>query len=190
MTATLLGDTAGWLQNSVVQIRQGASFGSGLTWAYDVVVTNAHVAQSGDVSIQLPDGDTRIGRVRWCDRLRDVALISVPRLSLPAALRRDPAWLKPGHVVFAIGHPFGVRHAMSVGILHAVGPLPDWYPMPAPQRRLPWVQADVRLAPGNSGGPIADAEGHVIGLSTMIVNGLALAVPVTAVDALVRSHAA
>jgi serine protease Do len=57
-------------------------------------------------------------------------------------------------------------------------------------RRRTWVQADLRLAPGNSGGPLADAEGRVVGINTMIASGLALAVPVTEVEALVARRAA
>jgi serine protease Do len=190
MNAAYLAEPASWLRDSVVQVRQGASVGSGLAWAWDVVVTNAHVARSGEVEVQLPNGQMRRGVVRSCDRQRDIAVLEVPGLSLPVAPRHDLSLLRPGHVVFAIGHPFGVRHAVSMGILHALGPLPDGYPIPPAQRRLDWVQADIRLAPGNSGGPIADAEGRVIGLSTMIVNGLALAVPVTAVERQVRALAA
>ena len=187
MTTAFLAEPASWLRDSVVQVRQGASAGSGLTWGWDLVVTNAHVVRTGEVEIRLPSGEGRRGVVRVCDRARDIAVVSVPGLSLPTPMRRDPALLRPGHVLFAVGHPFGVRHAVSAGILHAVGPLPASYPMPTAQRRLPWVQADIRLAPGNSGGPIADAEGFVIGLSTMIVNGVALAVPVPSVEHVVRA---
>ena len=174
----------------VVEVRQGASAGSGLTWAVDVVVTAAHVVRAGRLDVRLPDGQVREARVRLADRERDIAVLDVPRLGLPAVLRRDPAELRPGEVLFAIGHPLGVRNAMSAGILHAVGPLPEGYPGPAQLRRLPWVQADLRLAPGNSGGPIADTLGRVVGVSTMTVGRLALAVPITAVEALVRARAA
>ena len=124
--------------------------------------------------------------MRFADRARDLAVLEVPGLGLPPVRRRDPAELRPGQTLFAIGHPLGVRHAMSSGILHAVGPLPDGFPVPPRLRRCAWVQADLRLAPGNSGGPIADAEGRVVGVSTMIVGGLALAVPITEVEALLR----
>jgi len=183
-------EASAWVKDCVVEVHQGAGVGSGLTWAFDVVVTNAHVARAGKVQVRLPDGNIRDAWVRFADRERDIAVLDVPRLGLPAVRRRDPADLRPGEVLFAIGHPLGVRHAMSSGILHAVGPLPDGYPIPAQLRRLPWVQADLRLAPGNSGGPIADAEGRVVGMSTMIVGGLALAVPITAVEALVHARAA
>ena len=183
-------EAAAWVKDCVVEVRQGVGAGSGLTWAFDVVVTNAHVARTGKVDVRLPNGQVREAWVRFADRERDIAVLEVPRLGLPAVMRRDPAELRPGEVLFAIGHPLGVRHAMSSGILHAVGPLPDGYPVPPHLRRLPWVQADLRLAPGNSGGPIADAEGRVVGVSTMIAGGLALAVPITAVEALVRARAA
>ena len=174
----------------VVEVRQGESAGSGLTWAVDTVVTAAHVVRAGRLDVRLPDGQVREARVRLADRERDIAVLDVPGLGLPALRRRDPTGMRPGEVLFAIGHPLGVRHAMSAGILHAVGPLPEGYPGSRQLRRLSWVQADLRLAPGNSGGPIADIEGRVVGVSTMTVGGLALAVPITAVEALVRARAA
>jgi len=181
---------ARWLDQCVVEIRLGDSAGSGFTWAFDVVVTNAHVARAARLEVWLPDGQVRAARVRVADRSRDLAILDVPGLGLPAVQRRDPALLRPGEALFAIGHPLGVRHALSSGVLHAVGPLPDGYPVPAPVRRRTWIQADLRLAPGNSGGPLADSEGRVVGINTMIAGGLALAVPVTEVEGLVRRQAA
>jgi serine protease Do len=78
-------------------------------------------------------------------------------------------------LVFAVGNPFGVSGALTAGIVHAVGPTES-----ADGRR--WVQADIRLAPGNSGGPLANAQGHVIGVNSMIAGGLALAVPSPVVE--------
>lgn len=179
-----------WLQESVVEIRLDDSVGTGFTWAFETVVTNAHVARASRLAVRLRDGQLREARLSRIDRVRDLAILSVPGLGLPAAQRRDPRTLTPGEVLLAIGHPLGVRHALSSGVLHAVGPLPDGYPVPGPVRRRLWVQADLRLAPGNSGGPLADVEGRVVGVNTMIAGGLALAVPVTEVDILLRQHAA
>jgi serine protease Do len=81
-------------------------------------------------------------------------------------------------LVVAIGYPLGVRGALTAGIIHAMGPI-------TPGGR-PWIQADVRLAPGNSGGPLADASGHVVGLNAMIVGTLALAIPISRVTQFVR----
>jgi serine protease Do len=181
---------ADWLDQSVVEIRLDHSVGSGFTWAFDVVVTNAHVARASRLEVRLPDGQTRMARLRLADREHDLAILDVPGLGLPAVLRRDPRLLRPGEVVFAIGHPWGVPHAFCSGVVHAVGPLPPGYPVPDGVRRRTWVQADLRLAPGNSGGPLADAAGRVVGINTMIAAGLALAVPVTEVDALVARRAA
>ena len=79
-----------------------------------------------------------------------------------------------GELVIAIGNPFGFIGALTTGVVHAVGRVPGLGPMK-------WVQADVRLAPGNSGGPLADAQGRVIGINTMIAGGVGLAVPSNAV---------
>jgi serine protease Do len=84
-----------------------------------------------------------------------------------------------GSLVIAVGHPFGVRGAVTVGIIHAIGPLV--------RGGRPWVQADLRLAPGNSGGPIADAAGRVVGVNTMVVSELGLAVPIAEVQRFVRA---
>jgi len=101
--------------------------------------------------------------------------------------------MRPGALVFAVGHPLGVKDAVSVGVFQAVRAVPQGYGMAEQRPRrgrspfIPWVQADVRLAPGNSGGPIADVEGNVIGVAAMIVSGLALAVPAPDLDRLL-SH--
>ena len=85
----------------------------------------------------------------------------------------------------AIGHPFGLVDAVSTGVLQSVGRLP--LELGFEGGRLRWVQADVRLGPGNSGGPLANADGQVIGVAAMIVAGLALAVPAPDVEALLAS---
>jgi serine protease Do len=178
------------LQQCVVEIELGGAMGSGFAWDRDLVVTNAHVVNAGQVGVRRTDGQVLPGRVVISDPGRDLAVLAVPGLELPAVLRREAATLRPGEVLFAIGHPLGVRHALSSGVLHAVGLLPDGFPVPPAVRRRVWVQADLHLAPGNSGGPLADSEGRVVGINTMIVAGLALAVPITEVEVLLRRRAA
>jgi serine protease Do len=86
---------------------------------------------------------------------------------LPAAVVGDSERLRPGELVLAAGHPFGMAGAVVTGVVHAT-----------PGHAAPrWIQADLRLAPGNSGGPMADARGRVIGINAMIAGRLALAVP-------------
>ena len=82
--------------------------------------------------------------------------------------------MRPGEIVIAIGNPLGFVGALTTGVIFSIGPVPGLGPQS-------WVQATVRLAPGNSGGPLADAQGRVIGINTMVAGGLALAVSSAAV---------
>ncbi len=137
-----------------------------------------------------PDGRSVPGTVVGRDVDRCLALVHAPEAGVPAVTCGDPYALRPGALVFAIGHPLGVKDAVSVGVFQAVGAIPLGFGMAERRPRrgkspfIPWVQADVRLAPGNSGGPIADVEGNVIGVAAMIVSGLALAVPAPDVEGL------
>lgn len=94
-----------------------------------------------------------------------MAALSVNATGLPAAEIGNSSALRAGEIVVAVGNPLGLVGAVTLGIVHSGA---------APQR---WVAADVRLAPGNSGGPLADVNGRVIGINSMIAGGLALAVP-------------
>jgi serine protease Do len=89
---------------------------------------------------------------------------------LPAAAAADSSKLRPGELAIAIGNPMGFVGALATGVIHAVGPLRGLGPRT-------WVQADVRLAPGNSGGPLADSHGRIVGINTMVAGRLALAIP-------------
>ena len=146
-------------------------------------VTSAHVVSSREAVVVTPDGRAARGTVVGRDVDRDIALLHAPGAGVPAVTCGDPYALRPGSLVFAVGHPLGVKDAVSVGVFQAVRAVPRGYGMAEQRPRrgrspyIPWVQADVRLAPGNSGGPIADVEGNVIGVAAMIVSGLALAVP-------------
>ena len=103
----------------------------------------------------------------------------IPAAGLEAASHGNSDALRPGELVIAVGSPLGFAGALSTGVVHSVGELPG-------MGRQRWIRADVRLAPGNSGGPLADAEGRVIGINTAIVNGLGVAVPSNAAAAFLR----
>src|SRR5262249_15594153 len=105
---------------------------------------------------------------------RDLAALHIRADDLPAARAVDSSQLRPGELVIAIGNPMGFVGALTTGVIHSVGPLHAL-------GGHSWVQASVRLAPGNSGGPLADAQGRVIGINTMVAGRLALAVPSNAV---------
>lgn len=160
------------LRRITVQIRgRERGIGSGVIWHPDgVIITNAHVARGARATVALADGRMLEAAVTVRDPELDLALLNVAATGLPAAVVNGSDTLRVGELVFAVGNPFGINGALTAGIVHAVGPTDS-----ADGRR--WVQADIRLAPGNSGGPLADARGRVIGINSMIAAGLALAVP-------------
>jgi serine protease Do len=186
-----LAEVAERLRRSTVLVREprghGAGGGSGVIWQSDgLVVTNAHVARGRRAGVELWDGRRLDAAVEARDPQRDVAVLRAEARGLPAAEIRDSNGLRPGELVLAVGNPLGMVGALSTGIISAVavgrGPGDE-----SPWRG--WIQADVRLAPGNSGGPLADAGGRVVGINSMVAGGLALAVPSNAVaDLLGRRH--
>jgi serine protease Do len=170
------GEIAEQLRRSTVLVSPGGrGNGSGVIWSADgVIVTNAHVARASQMRIQLWDGREFDAALVSRDTRRDLAELRITAANLPAVAAADSSQVRPGELAIAIGNPLGFVGALTTGVVHAVGPL----------RRFgsePWVQADLRLAPGNSGGPLADARGRVIGINTMVAGRLALAVPSNAV---------
>lgn len=161
------------LRRSTVEVRAGtARVGSGVVWSGGgLIVTNAHVARL-PVHIILADGRVVSSRVLAWDRERDLAAVAVDADDLPAVVIGDSDSLRVGDLVVAVGHPLGLP-AMATGVIHEIAP---------PGSRRGFVRADVRLAPGNSGGPLADARGRVVGINTMIEGGLGCAVPSRAVE--------
>jgi serine protease Do len=157
----------------------GRGVGSGVVWMPGWVVTNAHVASQRHLALRLSDGQRLDARLVGRDPGNDLALLRVPDLADRGATLAKCEAPRVGDLIVAVGHPFGVRGALTTGIVHAVGPI-------VPGGR-PWIQADVRLAPGNSGGPLADARGHVLGINAMIAGDLALAIPASIVTRFVRA---
>jgi serine protease Do len=172
--ATDLPRIAQALRLVTVHVAGGDGAGSGVIWSADgLIVTNAHVARGKRATVTLADGHARDAETIAWDPERDLAALKIDATGLPAAVPGDSDELRAGQIVVALGHPHGLGATLTTGVIHAVAP-----------RRAegrPWVQADVRLAPGNSGGPLADAQGRVIGLNAMVAGGLALAVPAGAV---------
>jgi len=178
------GEIAEKLRRSTVLVLPGErGNGSGVIWSTDgVIITNAHVARASQMRIQLWDGREFDATLVSRDTRRDLAELRISATNLPAVTAADSARVRPGELAIAIGNPLGFVGALTTGVIHAVGPLVG--PLGGSLRGFgsqPWVQADVRLAPGNSGGPLADASGRVIGINTMVAGRLALAVPSNAV---------
>jgi serine protease Do len=175
------------LRRSTVQVlrrsRRSAG-GSGVIWRSDgLILTNAHVVGSSAVKVELWDGRTFSADTIARDDRRDLAALRIQAADLPAATAADSETVRAGEMVVAVGNPLGFVGALTTGVVHAVGPLRG-------AGRQNWVQADIRLAPGNSGGPLANASGRVIGINTMIVaGGLALAVPSNTIQRFVEHGA-
>ena len=178
------GEAAERLRRSTVQVVSGRrGGGSGVIWdAGGLIVTNAHVAQSNRPSVELWDGRRLEAQVTAHDPRRDLAALRVSASDLPAATPGDSDALRAGELAMAIGNPLGFKGALTTGVIHSIGPVDG-------MGRQTWVRATVRLAPGNSGGPLANADGHVIGINTAIVYGLGLAVPSRAVMEFLRRGA-
>lgn len=176
MTIPGFGEIAEQLRRSTVLIHAGGrGSGSGVIWSSDgLLVTNAHVVRSARPTVQLWDGREFEAAIQSRDPLRDLAQLRIDATNLPAAGVADSSLVRPGELAIAVGNPLGFVGALATGVIHGVGPLRGL-------GQHTWVQAEVRLAPGNSGGPLADARGRVIGINTMVADRLALAIPSNAV---------
>lgn len=157
-----------------------SGIGAGVVWSGSgLVVTNAHVvpgARGQWPIVQLADGRSFEARLVARDGRRDLALLALEDSGriLSSARLGMSSELRPGTLVAALGHPLGVNDALALGIVHA-GTRGDG-----------WIRADLRLAPGNSGGPLATLDGAVVGINSMIVNGLGFAIPAHIIDRFVQ----
>lgn len=168
------------LRRSTVEVLSGSAessgTGTGVVITEGQVITNAHVVRGTSMTVASWEGDRLSASVMRLDRRRDLALLSVQGLRAPASPLGDSNALRPGTPVLAVGNPFGFIGAVSSGVVHSVGVAPAMGGQTG-------IYADVRLAPGNSGGPLADYRGQVVGINTMVISGgLALAIPSRAVQ--------
>ena len=161
-------------------IQQQAGQGSGfITRSDGLIFTNAHVVEGADqVSVTLPDGRSYSGKVLGGDPLTDVAVVKVVAEKLPVAPLGNSDDLKPGEWAIAIGNPLGLNNTVTAGIISAV----ERTNAVGAGQRVPYIQTDAAVNPGNSGGPLISAAGEVIGMNTAIRKapgaGLSFAVPI------------
>lgn len=158
------------------------STGSGFLISSDgYIVTNAHVVDGAEeIIIRLSDRRQFEATVVGVDQHSDIALLKIEEKGLPHLLFANIDELKVGEWVFAIGSPFGLDYSASVGIVSAIG---RSLPTDKGDNSVPFIQSDVALNPGNSGGPLLNLEGNVIGVNSLIFSrtggsiGLSFAIP-------------
>jgi serine protease Do len=171
----------------VVQVRRGRNSrrgvaphggsGAGFLWTPDgSVMTNYHVVGGlrGKVEVILVDDRSFDAEVVGGSRRLDLAMLRLrnsPAEDLPTPPVGDSDALRVGELVFAVGHPWGRRGAVTAGIVSGLGSLGRRF------GRARYIQSDAYLAPGNSGGPLVNARGEVVGVNAMVSGGLALAIP-------------
>jgi serine protease Do len=162
---------------SIVRVGgRGRSGASGVVWPPGAVLTNHHVVAgaAGEVPVTLADGRVAAARVIRASRRLDLALLALEVDGLAPAPIGDSTRLRVGELVFAVGHPWGQPWVVTSGIVSGLGPVR----LPGRRGTARLIRSDVRLAPGNSGGPLLDASGRVVGLNTMILGGdLSVAIP-------------
>jgi serine protease Do len=160
------------VRKSLVQVRNGhMGAGAGILWDGDGwVLTNNHVighgARGGNRKVILENGLTYPAQLIAQDEDIDLALLRIDARGLPSALIADARGVKVGQLVFAVGHPWGQLGVVTAGILSALSTAKT-----RDGREIPILRTDAALAPGNSGGPLVNAVGGVIGINTMIVGG-------------------
>jgi len=161
---------------------RGVSQGTGFIISSDgYVLTNHHVVDGADtVRIRLADRREFTAKVVGSDEQSDVALLKIAASNLPTLRIGDSKTLKSGQWVVAIGSPFGLDHSVTAGIVSAVGRANPY----ADQRYVPFIQTDVAINRGNSGGPLLDTRGQVVGINSQIFSnsggymGVSFAIPI------------
>jgi serine protease Do len=162
------------------QMPPAKGIGSGFIITPDgYILTNAHVvADAATVTVKLTDRREFVAKVIGVDKRSDIALIKIAATGLPAVRFGDSDHLRPGQWVIAIGSPFGFDNSVTAGVVSATGrPLPD-------ENYVPFIQTDAAVNPGNSGGPLFNLNGEVIGINSQIYSrtggymGMSFAIPI------------
>jgi serine protease Do len=167
---------------------QSQSLGSGFIISADgYVLTNAHVVEAAEeITVKLTDKREMKARVIGSDRRTDIALLKIDASGLPFVRFGNPERLRVGEWVVAIGSPFGFENTVTAGIVSAKGrSLPQ-------ENFVPFIQTDVAVNPGNSGGPLFNLRGEVVGINSAIYSrtggfmGLSFAIPIDVANDIVQ----
>lgn len=151
---------------SIQSSRFGA--GAGVIWREDgIVLTNSHVLRRKKPRVTLSDGRRMEAKVMHLDPEVDLAFLKIEADGLTALPLGDSTRVRVGEMVFAIGHPWGLHGTVTGGIVSHLTTAQTR----GPRELIPVIRTDARLAPGNSGGPLVNAAGELVGINTMIVGG-------------------
>lgn len=166
---TELATIADRLRRVTVRVRSGnLGIGAGTIWHADgLIITNAHVAISQQSIVELADGRSVPAVRTHVDPQQDLAVLKINAPDLIAAELGEIDRLRVGEMLVAVGNPLADMGAVTVGTLYA--------------QQQGAIVADIKLYPGNSGGPLADCLGRVVGINTAIVDGLAVAISIAKV---------
>ena len=159
---------------------QARGEGSGFIVSADgYILTNAHVVENADeVTVRTTDRREYTAKVVGVDAQTDVAVLKIAAKNLPTVRLGDPSKLRPGEWVVAIGSPFGFENSVTAGIVSATSRA-----MPG-GNYTPFIQTDVAVNPGNSGGPLFNLDGEVVGINSQIYSrtggymGVSFAIPI------------
>jgi serine protease Do len=162
------------------------SGGSGFIISADgYLLTNHHVVDGADeVTVRLKNRSEYIAKIVGSDPQSDVALLKIDAKDLPTVTLGDSDALKPGQWVLAIGSPLGLEYSVAAGIVSAVGRSNQF---DSTQRYVPFIQTDVAINRGNSGGPLINLAGEVVGINSQILStsggsiGLSFSIPINLV---------
>ncbi len=169
LTAEASSQTIDKVKSSLVVV-QGHRFGAGagIVWREDgIILTNNHVVNRRTPRVFLPDGREFPAKVLAKDPERDLAILKIEADGLAPINVASPDGIRVGQLVFAVGHPWGQKGYVTSGIISAIQTVEQ----PGTSKHITVIRTDAALAPGNSGGPLVNANGEVIGINTMIVGG-------------------
>jgi serine protease Do len=173
-------------REALVRIEKGRrGAGAGTVWhERGLILTGAHVARAGGLRVVLPDGRMTPGLVNAMDDFNDLVALSVEEDGLTTIPLGSTEHLKPGDWVLALGHPWGVSGVATAGVVIGKG-----IPLELSRQPTALIQVSLHHRPGHSGGPLLDAAGRLVGISTMMAGlDVGLAIPVETAVAFLKEN--